>query len=322
MSDSNRTLHYEFIIVGLPGLQEHYTAFFVFFLILFLIIILGNLLIMVLVTLDYRLHMPMYFFLWNISLLDILQTSAVIPKLLAVLLHRDNIISFSGCFIQMYFFISFATIEGFILAVMAFDRYAAIVKPLYYNTIVNTKVCIMMTITVWVLGFLAPLPSIVLASMFPFCGSNLILHIVCDYPTVMALACGDVTVQVHFTLLCAMIAIYVPFLYVLWTYSRIIASVLKLKMVESHKKAFSMCSSHVTVVFMYYGSAAVVYIGLRVESIPPDGRIFICMVQYFLTPLLNPFIYSLQNEKIKVAAQGYFRFQAPHSLMNTVSISQ
>ncbi|MBN3318825.1 OR6N1 protein, partial [Atractosteus spatula] len=311
MSDSNRSLHYEFIIVGLPGLQEHYTTLFIFFLILFLATFLGNLLIVVLITMDQRLHMPMYFFLWNLSLLDILLTSTVIPKLLAVLLRHNNTISFSGCFLQMYFFISFATVEGFLVAVMAYDRYAAIVKPLHYNTIINTKVCITMTITVWVLGFLAPFSSVVLASIFPFCGSNIIVHIVCDYPTIMALACGDITAQVNFTLLFAMIAIYTPFLYVLWTYSRIVWSVMKLKTVESRKKAFSMCSSHMTLVFLYYVSAAMVYIGMRLESISPDGRIFIGTVYNFLTPLLNPIVYSLRNKKIKAAAQRYLRFQAP-----------
>ncbi|XP_069053860.1 olfactory receptor 6N2-like [Lepisosteus oculatus] len=275
MSDSNGTLHYEFSIVGFPGLQEHYIALFIFFLILFLAIIMGNMLILVLVALDHRLHTPMYFFLWNLSLLDILLTSTVIPKLLAVLLRHDNTISFSGCFVQMFFFISLPAVEGFLVAAMAYDRYAALVKPLHYNTIINTKVCIIMTVTVWGLGFLAPLPSIVLASMFPYCKSNLILHMVCDYSTVMALACGDITAQVNLTLLIAMFAIYVPFLYVLWTYCRIIASVMKLKTMESRKKAFSMCSSHVMVVLLYYVSAAVVYIGLRVENIHPEGRIFI-----------------------------------------------
>nr|XP_015194673.1 PREDICTED: olfactory receptor 6N2-like [Lepisosteus oculatus] len=278
MSDSNGTLHYEFSIVGFPGLQEHYIALFIFFLILFLAIIMGNMLILVLVALDHRLHTPMYFFLWNLSLLDILLTSTVIPKLLAVLLRHDNTISFSGCFVR------------FLVAAMAYDRYAALVKPLHYNTIINTKICIIMTVTVWGLGFLAPLPSTVLAT------------------------------QVNLTLLIAMFAIYVPFLYVLWTYCRIIASVMKLKTMESRKKAFSMCSSHVMVVLLYYVSAAVVYIGLRVENIHPEGRIFIGTVYNFLTPLLNPIIYSLRNEKIKAATNRYFRFQALHSVKNTVSI--
>ncbi|XP_006638120.3 olfactory receptor 6N2-like [Lepisosteus oculatus] len=309
MSRPNITLHSEFIIVGLPTPDEQDTALFIIFLILFLATFLGNLLIVVLISLDHRLHMPMYFFLWNLSVLDILMTTSIIPKMLAGLLGQKTI-SFTGCFGQMYFIISFTAVEGFLVAAMAYDRYVAVVKPLHYNTLISTKVCITMTTAAWVLGVLASLLSVVPASTLPFCGSNLILHIVCDYRTVMVLACGDVTAQINFTLLIATLAICIQFFYVLWTYCRIIASVMKLKTVESRKKAFSMCSSHVTVVFLYYVSGAVVYIGLRVESIPPDGRIIIGAVFYFLTPLLNPIIYSIRNEKIKAAAHRYFKLRA------------
>ncbi|MBN3316552.1 OR6N1 protein, partial [Atractosteus spatula] len=318
MNNSNVTLHSEFIIVGVPGLQEHYNALFIVFLILFLATFLDNLLIVLLVSIDHRLHSPMYILLWNLALLDICLTTTIIPKLLEVLLGNDSSISFSGCFAQMYFFISCNAVEEFLIAAMAYDRYIAVVKPLHYNTIMNTNVCITMAAIVWVLGFFAPLLTVVLASTLPFCGSNYVLHIVCDYPTVMSLACGDVTGQVTYTLIVAMIVIYVPFLYVLWTYCRIVWSVIKMKTVECRKKAFSMCSSHMTVVFLYYVSSAVVYIGLRVESIPPEGRIFIGAVYYFLTPLLNPIIYSLSNEKIRAAAYRYFRLQAHRSIKNTV----
>ncbi|XP_015217025.2 olfactory receptor 6N1-like [Lepisosteus oculatus] len=310
MDGSNITHHSEFIIVGVPGLQEHYTALFIFFLILFLATFIGNLLIVVLVALDHRLHMPMYFFLWNLAFLDILTTVSLIPKMLAVFLTIDRTISLTGCFAQMYFIISVGATEEFLVAVMAYDRYIAVVKPLHYNNIINTKVCLTITATVWVIGFLVPLVSVVLASHLPFCGSNYILHCFCDYPTVMSLACGDITVQVNFALLLAMIVIYVTFLFVLWSYCRILWSVIKMKTVESRKKAFSMCSSHMMAVFLYYVSTAVVYSGLRVESISPDGRIFIGGLNYFLVPLVNPIIYSLRNEKIKAAAQRHFRFKA------------
>ncbi|MBN3318650.1 OR1C1 protein, partial [Atractosteus spatula] len=308
MRRPNITLDYEFIIVGLPNLQEQDTALFVIFLILFMATFLGNLVIVALISLDHRLHVPMYFFLWNLAVLDILITTTIIPKMLVGLLGHKTI-SLSGCFAQMYFIISFTAVEGFLVAAMAYDRYVAVVKPLHYNNLINTKACITMMSTAWVLGFLAPLLSVILASTLPFCGSNLILHIVCDYRTVVLLSCSDATAQINFTLLIAMLAICIQFLYVLWTYCRIIASVMKLETVESHEKAFSMCSSHVTVVFLYYVSGAAAYIGLRVDSIPPDGRIIIGAVHYFLTPLLNPIIYSLRNEKIKAAGQRYFKLR-------------
>nr|XP_006643057.1 PREDICTED: olfactory receptor 2AP1-like [Lepisosteus oculatus] len=266
MGGTNVTLLSEFIMLGLPGLQEHNTALFTFFLILILATLLGNLLIVVLISLDHRLHTPMYFFLWNLAVLDVLITVTVIPKLLAVLSGHDKTISFFGCFAQMYFFISFAAVEAYLVAVMAYDRYVAIVKPLHYNNVMSMRVCITMMASIWVLGFLAPLTSVILASTSSYCGSNHILHIVCDYPTVMSLACGDVTAQVNLALCLAMAGIYIPVLFVLWSYYRIICSVIKMKTLQSRKKAFSMCSSHVIVVFLYYMSSAVVYIGMRVEA--------------------------------------------------------
>ncbi|MBN3319993.1 OLF24 protein, partial [Atractosteus spatula] len=295
MSSSNVTLHSEFIIVGVPSLQEHYTELFAIYLTLFLATFLGNLLILVLLALDHRLRTPMYFLLWNLAVSDVLKTVTVIPKFLIVLSGSDKTIFFSSCFTQMYHFISFSAVQVFLIAVMAYDHYVAIVKPLHYNTIMSGKVCFTMTASVWVLGFLVPLTSVILASTLPYCGSNLILHVVCDYPTVMSLACGDVTAQVHFALFLAMDVIYIPFLFVLWSYYRIVWSVIKMKTLESRKKAFSMCSSHVTVVFLYYASAVVMYIGLRVKSISPDGHIFIGGLNYSLTPLVNPIIYRLRN---------------------------
>nr|XP_015194674.1 PREDICTED: olfactory receptor 1F12-like [Lepisosteus oculatus] len=232
----NVTLYSEFIIVGVPVLQEHYIPLFIIFLIIFLATFLGNLLVVVLVGLDHLLHTPMYFFLWNLAVIDVLLTVTIIPKLLVVLSGHERTISFASCFAQMYCFISFAAVEVFLVAVMAYDRYVPIVKPLHYNTIMSSKVCF--TMTVWVLGFLIPLTSVVLASTLLFCSSNLILHIL------------------HMTPL------------IVW-------SVIKMKTVESHKKAFSMCSSHMAVVFLCYASGTLVYVGLRVKSIPPDGHIVI-----------------------------------------------
>ncbi|MBN3325376.1 OR6N2 protein, partial [Atractosteus spatula] len=211
----------------------------------------------------------MHFFLWNLAVLDVLITITVIPKLLVVLSGYEKT--------QLYFFISFTAI------VMAYDRYVAIVKPLHYNNIIS-----------------------ILASTLPFCSSNLILHIVSDYPTVMSLACGD-----NFALFIAMVVIYIPVPFFLWSYYRIVGSVVKMKTVESRKKAFSMSSSHMAVVFLCYASGTVVYVGLRVESIPPNWHIFIGAVYYFLPPLVNPIIYSLKNENIKAAVHRYLRIQAP-----------
>uniref|UniRef100_A0A8C4SSA4 Olfactory receptor n=1 Tax=Erpetoichthys calabaricus TaxID=27687 RepID=A0A8C4SSA4_ERPCA len=274
---------------------------FAAFLTLFLVTCTGNLSILCLVILDQRLHTPMYFFLWNLALLDVLIATALIPKMLAVFLSH-NTVSFAECFLQMYFVISFGLTEIFLVAAMAYDRYVAVVKPLHYNVIINLKTCITMAATVWILGFIIPLIPVALASYLPFCGSNKIMHCFCDYPAVISLACADVEEHAIGSLCLALTVIYVPFLFVLWTYFKIITSVLKLKTQESHKKAFSMCLSHVIIVLMYYISSAIVYIGLRIDSISYDGRIFIGGLNYFFTPMANPMIYSLRNKKIKAAS--------------------
>ncbi|XP_069053845.1 olfactory receptor 6C4-like [Lepisosteus oculatus] len=192
---------------------------------------------------------------------------------------------------------------------MAYDRYVAVVKPLHYTTIINTKVCITMIVTVWVLGFLVPLSPLILITPLPFCTTNYVNHLFCDYVPVLALSCEDVTAQENLALFLAIVSLYVPCLFVLWSYCKIILSVIRLKSVEGRKKAFSMCSSHMVVVVIYYVSSAMEYIALRVESISPEGRIFIGSLNFFFTPLINPIIYSLRNEHIKSAAQRYLSFK-------------
>ncbi|XP_051783234.1 olfactory receptor 6N2-like [Erpetoichthys calabaricus] len=296
----------DFILIGFPGLQDYNNILFGFFLALFLVTCIGNLCILGLVILDQRLHTPMYFFLWNLALLDILMVTAIIPKLLAVFLEH-KMISFAACFVQMYMIISFGTTEILLVAAMAYDRYVAVVKPLHYNVIVNLKTCIVIASTVWMLGFLIPLIPVTMASYLPFCASNQIMHCFCDYPTVLSLACTDVSSHATGSLGFVIIFVYTPFIFVLWTYLKIISSVIKLKTEQSHKKAFSMCFSHVIVVLLYYISRAIDYIALRIDNISYDGRILIGGLNYFFTPMVNPMIYSLRNEKIKAAAQKYFR---------------
>ncbi|MBN3319398.1 O6C70 protein, partial [Atractosteus spatula] len=246
----NTTLHSEFIIVGVPGLQEYYTLFFLLFLVLFLATFLGNFLIVVLVVLDHRLHTPMYLLLWNLAFLDVLLTTAIIPKLLAILLGHSRSVSLTGCFAQMYFIVSVGATESFLVAAMAYDRYVAVVKPLHYTIIINTKVCITMIATVWVLGFLAPLSPLILIKTLPFCTTNYVKHLFCDYVPVLALSCEDVTAQENLALFIAIMSLYVPFLFVLWSYCKIILSIIRLKSVEGRKKTFSMCSSHMVVVVL------------------------------------------------------------------------
>uniref|UniRef100_A0A8C4SP26 Olfactory receptor n=1 Tax=Erpetoichthys calabaricus TaxID=27687 RepID=A0A8C4SP26_ERPCA len=309
MNESKATSFTEFELMGFPGLLDYKMFLFAGFLLLLLITLTANLLILFLVLLDHRLHTPMYFFLCNLSVLDILTATSIIPKLLVVLSGHDKTISFAACFVQMYFIVSFGSAENCLVAAMAYDRYIAVVKPLHYNVIINFKKCMLIMMIVWILGFLIPLVLLILATNLPYCASNRIMHCFCDYPSVISLACADITDHVNGSFGVALIAIYVPLLFVLWTYLRIIVSVLKLKSTASLAKAFSMCSSHMTVVLMYYVASSVVYAGLKIEGISYDGRIFIGGLNYFLMPMVNPMIYSLRNEKMKEAAQRYIHLK-------------
>ncbi|XP_039602090.1 olfactory receptor 6N1-like [Polypterus senegalus] len=304
MNNSKAASVTEFEIVGFLRFQEYKTPLFFGFLILFLITLTANLLILYFIAVDHRLHTPMYFFLWNLSLLDLLMTIAIIPKLLAVLLEMDKKISFGGCFFQMYFIIAVGGSEMCLVAAMAYDRYVAIVKPLQYNVIIDMKACLSIAATVWLVGFLLPLVSITWASYLPFCGSNKILHCFCDYSVVVALTCTDASFHTKLAFLLAMFVIFIPFLFVLWSYCKIIISVVRLK-TASRTKAFSMCCSHLLVVLLFYVSTAVFYMIFRTESIAYEEKIFIGGLNYFFTPMVNPLIYTLRNEKMKEAAKKY-----------------
>ncbi|XP_039602086.1 olfactory receptor 6N2-like [Polypterus senegalus] len=248
-SKSASFTHFE--LVGFPGLMDYKTVLYVGFLIL--LHVNGNI--------DYSQTSGSSFWrmermsaIWLTNhvryLIDMLLVTSIIPKLLSILSGYDNTISFAACFGQMYFIISFGSTENCLVAAMAYDRYIAVVKPLHYNVIINLKKCVVIMTTVWTLGFLIPSAFIILASELPYCASNKIMHCFCDYPAVLSLACTDISDYEKGAFGLALFVNYVPLLFVLWTYVRIIVSVVKLKTKESRAKAFSMCSSHVTIVLM------------------------------------------------------------------------
>ncbi|KAK1170117.1 olfactory receptor 2AT4-like [Acipenser oxyrinchus oxyrinchus] len=295
-----------FLLDGVPGLEEYQSALFAVFLLVYLVTFAGNLLILILVIRDRRLHTPMYFFLCNLSFVDIIIPTAIIPKLLAVLVANDKYISFAGCFVQMYAVLAFGSTEWFILLVMSFDRYVAIVKPLHYHVIINPGACVVLAGAAWGLGLLAPLLPIFIATKQPYCGSNKIVYCFCDYSSVVTLACADVTNAINIAFVFAMLVINISFFVVLWTYFRILTVTQKMA-ADDHRKAFSTCSSHLSVVVTYFLSTALVYIAVKIGTIPEYSRVIIGVFYYFLTPMLNPIIYTLRNEKIQLAAQKYLR---------------
>ncbi|KAM6158692.1 olfactory receptor 5B3-like [Rhynchocyon petersi] len=297
---ANMTEAAPFILLGLtddPALQ--FPLFFLFALI-YLVSLFGNLGIIVLILLDSQLHTPMYFFLSNLSLVDFGYSSAVTPKVMAGLLVGDKDISYNGCAAQMFFFVAFATTESYLLASMAYDRYAAVCKPLHYTTIMTTSVCACLAIASYVGGFLNA--SIQTGDTFSlsFCKSAVVHHFFCDIPAVMVLSCSDRRVSelvlvfvVSFNTFFALLVIFISYLF-------IFSTILKMQTAEGYWKALSTCASHFTAVFIFYGTVIFMYLQpSSSHSMDTDkmASVFYAMV----IPMLNPLVYSLRNKEVKSA---------------------
>ncbi|KAJ1120448.1 hypothetical protein NDU88_008613 [Pleurodeles waltl] len=242
----------------------------------------------------------MYFFLSNLSVLDILCTTTTVPKMLSMFLFNASTISFSGCFLQMYFFHSFAVNECFLLVVMAYDRYVAICSPLHYVTKMTKRKNVLIAASSWISALLVPVPAVIQTSQLHFYGTIHVEHCFCDHLSVVQAACSDATFQTFLGFSIAMVVSIVPLMLVFLSYLKIIMSVLKLNSKESQKKAFSTCSAHVIVVITFYASMAVSYVSYRADM-SRDIHVMGSIVFAILTPMVNPIIYTLRNKEVKKA---------------------
>ncbi|XP_075404782.1 olfactory receptor 2AT4-like [Tenrec ecaudatus] len=290
-----------FYLMGIPSLpKSFYLPIFFVFLLLYLLILVGNVLILVAVVAEPRLHTPMYFFLINLSTLDILFTTTTVPKMLSLFLFGDHFLSFPACFLQMYLFHSFSCSEAFILVVMAYDRYVAICRPLHYPVHMTPQTNAALAAGAWLSALLLPIPAVVQTSQMAFDKITHIYHCFCDHLAVVQASCSDTTPQTFMGFCIAMVVSFLPLLLVLLSYARILASVLRIKSREGRSKAFSTCSSHLLVVGTYYSSIAIAYVAYRAE-LPLDFHIMGNVVYAILTPVLNPLIYTLRNKDVKAA---------------------
>ncbi|XP_069326589.1 olfactory receptor 2AT4-like [Eulemur rufifrons] len=290
-----------FYLVGIPSLHEFlFLPVFFIFLLFYLLILVGNALILVAVVAEPSLHKPMYFFLINLSVLDILFTTSTVPKMLSLLLLRDHILSFPACFLQMYLFHSFSCSEAFILVVMAYDRYVAICRPLHYPVLMTPQTNAMLAASAWLTALLLPIPAVVQTSQMAFDSTVHIHNCFCDHLAVVQASCSDTTPQTFMGFCIAMVVSFLPLFLVLLSYTRILASVLCISSREGRSKAFSTCSSHLLVVGTYYSSIAIAYVAYRAD-LPLDFHIMGNVVFAILTPVLNPLIYTLRNKDVKAA---------------------
>ncbi|XP_014683278.2 olfactory receptor 5B3-like [Equus asinus] len=296
----NNTEVTEFILLGLTNAPELQVPLFIIFTFIYLTNVLGNLGMILLILLDSCLHTPMYFFLSNLSLADICYSTAVTPKMMAGFLLGDKVISYNACAAQMFFFAVFATVESYLLASMACDRYAAVCKPLHYSTMMTTSMCTRLAIGSYICGFLNA--SIHVGDVFSlsFCKSNMVPHFFCDVPALMALSCSYRHVSELILALLESFNIFFALLVILISYLFIFVTILKMPSVEGYMKALSTCASHLTTVSIFYGT--VIFMYLQPSSSHSMDTDKIASVFYtMIIPMLNPMVYSLRNKEVKSA---------------------
>lgn len=298
----NTTMHFvtEFVLLGFHGQGEMQVFFFWLILVVYLLTLLGNGAIVCAVKWDRRLHTPMYIFLGNFAFLEIWYVSSTVPNMLVNMLSDTKTISFTGCFLQFYFFFSLGTTECFFLSLMAYDRYLAICRPLHYPSIMTGKFCVILVCFCWMSGFLCYPVPIVLISQLPFCGPNIIDHFVCDPGPLFALACipAPSTELICYTF--NSVIIFGPFLSILVSYMLVLRAVLRFPSSAGRTKAFSTCGSHLMVVSLFCGTLMVMYVS-PTSGNPVGMQKIITLIYSAVTPLLNPLIYSLRNKDMKDA---------------------
>ncbi|XP_007537914.1 olfactory receptor 6M1-like [Erinaceus europaeus] len=300
MNRENWTLVTEIILTGIPTARALGDFLFMIFLLAYLVTVLGNTLIIILIIVDYRLHSPMYFFLSNLSFSEIVTTTCAVPKMLASFLSQRKSISLGGCFTQSYFFFLSGCTEFILFAVMSYDRYVAICSPLQYPVIMTSSLCVQLVILSWVGGFLLILPSTILKVGLPYCGPNVIDHFFCDSAPLLHLACADVSFIELLDFLSSLVLLISSLSLTVVSYVYIISTILKIPSGQGQRKAFATCASHFTVVSMGYGISIFVYVRPSQKSSLHLNKILF-ILSSVITPLLNPFIFSLRNESMKEA---------------------
>ncbi|XP_013915801.1 PREDICTED: olfactory receptor 10AG1-like [Thamnophis sirtalis] len=300
MKKDNQSCLTEFILLGFSDFQTVQELFFCLVLIFYFIALIGNSLVLILTLTSPSLHTPMYFFLWNLSFVEIGYTSSISPKMLVNALSDNQNISFWGCGIQLCFFLLFGTTECCLLCVMAYDRYVAICQPLQYPYIMNLRECAKLAAASWTIGISVGLGQSISIFTLPFCGSNRISHFFCDLMPVLRLASTNIYKNEVAIVIITVLVILVPLLLILFSYILIISTIFTMPLAKNRRKAFSTCSSHLTVVCIFFGTGIFTYIHPSSEYSMDSNR-FLALLYTVVTPSLNPIIYSLRNKEIKAA---------------------
>ncbi|CAI9167830.1 unnamed protein product [Rangifer tarandus platyrhynchus] len=316
MALGNHSAITEFILLGLSADPHVQVLSFVLFLAIYLLTLLGNLTMMLVIRADSHLHTPMYFFLSHLSFLDFCFSSATVPKMLEILLSQKKTVSVEACLAQVFFVFDLGGTEACLLSVMAYDRYAAICHPLLYgqkmsNQLCKGLLCVGLVWGSWGLAFVDALINILLAVDLDYCEDQTIPHFSCELSSLFPLSCSDTSTNFTLLLCSSFLHFFGTFVFIFFSYTRIVSTILSISSTSGRSKAFSTCSSHLTTVILFYGSGFLSYL------LPASGSALemIVSLQYsVITPMVNPFIYSLQNKEVK-AAMGRVLRKYFHSLL-------
>ncbi|KAM4848715.1 olfactory receptor 10AG1-like [Urocitellus parryii] len=296
-TEGNITAWKEFVLLGFADVPQLQWFLFGLFFVIYMIILLGNGTILVITKVEPALQTPMYFFLGNFSFLEIYYVSVTLPRLLMNLGTQRRTISLVACATQMFCFLVLAATECFLLAVMAYDRYVAICNPLQYPLVMNHKVCIQLVAASWISGIPFQVGQTFQVFSLPYCTSNVINHFFCDISPILKLACGETFTNELMVYVAALLFVSAPFLLILISYIKIISTVLKLPSATSRAKAFSTCSSHLTVVVLFFGSAIITYLRPEASHSAETDKV-LSLFYTIVTPMFNPMIYSLRNKDV------------------------
>ncbi|XP_004706252.1 olfactory receptor 1361-like [Echinops telfairi] len=300
MGGANQSSVSEFLLLWLSRQPEEQQLLFMLFLSMYLATVLGNLLIILAITIDSRLHSPMYFFLSNLSFVDLCFSSNTVPKMLVNHILGIQTISFPGCLTQLYFFVVFTDMDNFLLAVMAYDRFVAVCHPLHYTTKMTHQLCVLLVAGSWSIANLNGLLHTLLMARLSFCADNRIPHFFCDLSPLLKLSCSDTHLNEMMVLIEGGLIMMIPLFCILVSYICITSAVLRVPSTKGKWKAFSTCGSHLAVVSLFYGTIIAVYFSPS-SSHSAKSDTAATVMYTVVTPMLNPFIYSLRNKDMKGA---------------------
>ncbi|CAO2603428.1 Olfactory receptor-like protein OLF3 [Lemmus lemmus] len=300
MGKENQTRVSEFLLLGLSSDWGTQVSLFVLFLAMYLLTVLGNLLIILLIVLDSRLHTPMYFFLSILSFVDICYTNSTVPQMLIHFLSAWKSISFHRCVMQLYISLAMGSTEFFLLGAMAYDRYVAVCYPLHYMVIMHRGLCLGLASACLTAGLTNSLMQTVMIFQLPFCHKNVINHFACETLAVLRLACVDISFNKVMVAISGFLVIMLPCGLVLFSYTHIVIAIMRIRSTQGRHKAFGTCASHLTVVCMCFGATIFTYLGPRSAS-SEDKEKMVALFYAVVAPMLNPVIYSLRNKEVMAA---------------------